>query len=129
MPSDPVACPGLSADRDFVRCVRLRATLRAEVCALRHCARYASGRRRGRGRFLPCSGCPVGGSVAERLARAGWAPPPDTAPAEVLDPSQRLARARWIRTYPRHAEPRLDEEPGSFAEIACPDVRAAIGRR
>lgn len=60
--------------------------------------------RIGRPRFLPCGRCALG-AARLRAARAWFTPPPDSQPAEVLEPAQRRRREKWRRTFPADAEP------------------------
>jgi hypothetical protein len=108
----------------LVGCERFACVLSATACAARHVARWPSGRRKGKPRFLPCACCIRGAEVVARLERCGWNRPPDSQPPDVLDPTQRAARARWLRSFPIYSEPEAPEpDPLTEAGSATPDDR------
>lgn len=115
-----LAGPQLHPGRVLVACDRLHATLMLGACLARHAARWPTGNRAGRRRFWPCDRCELG---AARLAEATWfAVPEASQPAEVVDQRQRLARFRWLRSFPEWTAPQaLAPDPLIEAATLSPD--------
>jgi hypothetical protein len=107
-----------------VRCARFACILLATACGTRCAARWPSGKRKGAPRFPPCAACVEGAAVVASLGRGGWRPPPDSAPADVLDARQRAGRDRWLRSFPAYAEPQaVDRDPVLDVAASTPDDR------
>jgi hypothetical protein len=89
----PLWNPGLrwiGIEWQTFRCERLKVTMPIRDCLETRGAKWPSGRRKGCPKRRECQGCPVGDKNAQAIP--GYAVRPPWQPAEVLSPSQRMAK-------------------------------------
>jgi hypothetical protein len=110
---------------EHVRC-RMGGMLSVSSCLTMRSRVWPSGRRKGAVIRLDCVGCELGVDYARRCD--GFVPPRPSQAAEVLSPTQRRAKARWLSS-------RVWQDDGDhmspFAEAAAltPDDNDMTGDR